>query len=94
MICFLLAYVLAYSSNFVCQPVESKMTLWNSSNNSWYTDVTKYNSDFLFLLSRWYAAVAARFCGCVIGAVLSVMEYEVPLIVSDVDFATPKDRFV
>jgi hypothetical protein len=45
-------------------------------------------------LQYWYILCAVRFVMCMFGGVLAILEFEERLTIADIDFATPKDRFV
>ena len=87
-------YIMASVASYVCESVDVVIEVNYNANNYWFLDSNLYNSTFLSELSLWYNAVAVRFVGCIIGAMLAVWEYESPLSLTDIDFATPQDDFI
>ena len=85
---------MASVASYVCESVDVVIEVNYNANNYWFLDSNLYNSTFLSELSLWYNAVAVRFVGCIIGAMLAVWEYESPLSLTDIDFATPQDDFI
>ena len=77
----------------VCDEVDGRMYYESANNPTWFLNATSVTA-VAPNLQYWYGLSALRFAMCVCGGALAVLEFEERLTVADVDFATPKDRFV
>lgn len=90
---FMFVYLVLFVCLLIDDEVEGRFYFETTNNAAWFQDAALV-AKIATVLQYCYSLSAIRFVMCVIGGVLAVLEFEVPLTVAEVDFATPKDRFV